>query len=293
VKTKRIIISFILVCLILSGCRNKQTAETSEVSRKKPVVQVDDVAFYQLFCNGFESLPLQSKRYAYHLYKAFIASRDISSVQSAPEVMIDELEKAAGYAPSKASSSLTELVKYLRTGDEDSYETYLKYWFQTEPGSVEFVFDLKRAEDDSLIQQDVFEAMVLIEDHHPDKLINTLMDSSSWFKANLPDDDAYKPDEMIKPFVKAYNVLYSTDYNLPLYRHFRKANRQKDFILTNVIETYNREAVARLSSINIVPRRAFIMPELELVRNRMAGVKDVVVRYTIDFEMRDSTESLP
>ncbi len=292
-KTKGTVISFILVCLILTGCGSKQTVETSRISRKKPIVHVDGVSFYQLLCDGFESLPLQSKRYAYHLYKACIASRNLSSDQSAPEMMIDELEKAAGYAPSKASSSLTLLVKHLRTGDADSYETYLWSWFQIEPGPVEFIFDLQRAEDDSLVQQDVFEAMVLIEDPQPDKFIDTLVDSTSWFKANLPVDGAYKSDELVKPFVKFYHVLYATDYNLPLYKHFRRADRQKGFILTNVIETYDREVVVKLASINTVPRRAFIMPELELIRNRMAGVIDVVVKYSHDLEMRDSTESLP
>jgi len=117
VKVKSLFTISLLICTIFTGCGGRQTEPIRLVPRNKPVVQVNNTAYYQLFCDGFESLPLQSKQYAYHLYKACVASLDISSDQSAQEVMIDELEKAAGYAPTKALSSLTKLVKYLLTGD--------------------------------------------------------------------------------------------------------------------------------------------------------------------------------
>jgi dipeptidyl-peptidase-3 len=44
------------------------------------------------------------------------------------------------------------------------------------------------------------------------------------------------------------------------------------------------EAAARIDRLDIPRQRAYIMPELDLVANRMGGVKDVQIRHPMDFE---------
>jgi len=278
-KIKSTLTLTLTIFVILTSCSRQQREQTDRNPRVRVPGKTADLARRQLFCDGFEALPLQSKRYAYHLYRACKAGGAAVKDQPSTEAMIDELEQAISFAPTEASSYLMKLVKYLQTDDKGFYNAYRRLWFEAESRPVEFIFTLTGAEDDSVDGKPAFEAMILIEDPHPDELIDTLVNDTSWSLDAQLIDDNHDPGKTILSLFKAYQLLYATDSRLPMFRYLWKANRVKGFILTNVIETYTREAGARLASININLRWSFIMPELKLLRNRMGGVKDVVVSY--------------
>lgn len=68
--------------LVLGGCGGIQPQ--GEIPPGEPVEVAGDVAIYQLTAESFNALPLQMKRYAWHLYRAGIAGRDVTYDQLAP-----------------------------------------------------------------------------------------------------------------------------------------------------------------------------------------------------------------
>lgn len=75
----------LFISIILIGCQAEKSEPPLEIPSGEAVMRVGDIGFYQLFCDNFERLPLQTKRYAYHLYRACASGRDIVFDQQAPE----------------------------------------------------------------------------------------------------------------------------------------------------------------------------------------------------------------
>ena len=120
IKIKIFILLSLPVILFQSGCvSNIQEADFDIPPRGQQIQKIDDLAYYQLFCDGFSLLDLQSKMYAYHLYRACVISRDIVYDQLAPEGL-----------------AIRELVNLLASNDKildpvfrQSFETYAhKFW---------------------------------------------------------------------------------------------------------------------------------------------------------------------
>ncbi len=75
----------VLLLFILTLSCGEQSPPASPIPpRGVPVERVGDLAIYQLFCDRFEGLPLETKRYLYHLCRACLAGRDVAYDQLAP-----------------------------------------------------------------------------------------------------------------------------------------------------------------------------------------------------------------
>ena len=68
--TTCLLASLLLVILAAAG-------RGGEPQRTYLLERVDEAAVVQIYCDGFESLPLVQKRLIYHLYPAALAGRDI------------------------------------------------------------------------------------------------------------------------------------------------------------------------------------------------------------------------
>ncbi|MBM3327585.1 MAG: hypothetical protein FJY65_11545 [Calditrichaeota bacterium] len=82
-KSKSAKFKFIIIIIIVS-CSPKSMNNPIQPSRGEPALRQGNLAVYQLFCDSFDSLPLELKRYAYHLYRASVAGRAILFDQHAP-----------------------------------------------------------------------------------------------------------------------------------------------------------------------------------------------------------------
>lgn len=202
------------------------------------------------------------------------------------ERMIGELEKAVSYAPSSAASALIELVKYFRTGDHSFYEKHLELWTNLNDSPVDFVFGFLDTDLDPLKERGIFTGMVMIEDRAVEGTIQSI------------DDPDIKTSQILCA-VGSSGPICPVGYRLPDYDNFSE-RFPKRFLFTNVIETYTPEQTSALLqefhaavqspqespyilSPHQISRHAFIMPELEPVRNPMAGIKDIVIMYRGDF----------
>ena len=66
------------VLIILSGCGKKPANAIKEPLPETRIETLDDLEIHQLYCPSYEKLPLRLKQYAYHLYRACVAGRDIA-----------------------------------------------------------------------------------------------------------------------------------------------------------------------------------------------------------------------
>jgi len=78
----------LLAILILASsvvnCRKQPEPAASHPGRGEPAEQVGNLWLYQLYSDHFDALPQPLKQYAYHIYRAGLAGRDITYDQLAP-----------------------------------------------------------------------------------------------------------------------------------------------------------------------------------------------------------------
>ncbi len=83
-------ITLIVFILLLIGCGRKPESSTLESPSETKVESLDGLEIHQLRCPCFDVLPRQSKLYAYHLYQACVAGREIAidqRIQHGPELL--------------------------------------------------------------------------------------------------------------------------------------------------------------------------------------------------------------
>ncbi len=121
------------------NCKMEVMENTTIPPRGEPVLRCGNLAVYQLFCESFEQLPLELKRYAYHLYRASVEGRAILFDQHSPRSLeIDALLRLLFEQENLPSDFKTKLESYaIRfwafNGNYD-YETSRKF-------TPEFSFD--------------------------------------------------------------------------------------------------------------------------------------------------------
>ncbi|MBL7073749.1 peptidase M49 [candidate division KSB1 bacterium] len=120
-KFFRINIFILFIFLLFFGCARR------EKPRQYLLERLGDVAFAQLYADGFEELSLNDKILAYHLYQAALAGRDIAYDQNhrhALEIrdMMEEIVTHSGGIDSTLMDKITAYLKlfWVHTGNYDS-----------------------------------------------------------------------------------------------------------------------------------------------------------------------------
>jgi len=292
-KRKSIII-YVSICLLCISCNNRKDEAQPGFQNGGELLQQGNNGYYQLFCDNFHRLNYLNKLYAWHLYSVCVSGQDIIYDQIPPTVedsligscnapsestiqairlVITELEKTVGYAPASSASSLIEFIRCLDDVCQGFPVEPSKTHTGTSDSSVDFIFGFERLASDSVISKFAFTGMVLIEDLAADSLISAHID--------------------LNP--KTCQVLYKTgkDKHCPIGRKILARGEvnatvsERFYVFSNVLETYDQSQ--RLSLLEdffsgqtvqkASPEHVYNMPELELIQNRMAGVKDVVIIY--------------
>lgn len=104
-----LLVLFAISCLL-------QPARSSEPERKHLLERVDDVAVVQIYCDGFDQLPLQEKKLIYHLYEAALAGRDIFIHQKYRHSLMlrDLLEEIVTNPDGIDGDTLAEIRRYTK-----------------------------------------------------------------------------------------------------------------------------------------------------------------------------------
>ncbi len=92
------------------------TLVAAEPERKYLLERVDDVAVVQVYCDGFDELPLQEKTLIYHLYQAAVAGRDIflhQKYRHSP-MLRDLLEEIITHSDGIEADTLAEIRRYTK-----------------------------------------------------------------------------------------------------------------------------------------------------------------------------------
>ncbi|MCF7810991.1 hypothetical protein K9N50_08375 [bacterium] len=285
-KSKLIIYIFLsILCISCEG--RKEDTQAVILKGFDPYKQGKD-GKYQLWCRNFPHLDYLKKMYAWHLYNACFSGQDIvinqaqldsedtlikiykrppeSTINSIGEV-ITELEGAAGFAPASSASSIIDFIRCLNDVCEGFPIDPLKVYTGSDDAPVNFIFRLERLVPDTGITKFTFNGMVLIKDEAGDSLL------AAYEGVNA----------------RSYQLLYSTkgDVHIPIGVKIKCDNNDKYYICSNVLETYSTaERHSLLENFlkggdieNHSPKHFFIIPELHQIRNRMAGVKDVIIVY--------------
>ncbi len=92
------------------------SARPAEPERKFLLERVDDVAVVQIYCDGFERLPLEEKKLIYHLYQAALAGRDIFIHQKYRHSLLlrDLLEEIVTNSDEIDGDTLAEILRYTK-----------------------------------------------------------------------------------------------------------------------------------------------------------------------------------
>jgi dipeptidyl-peptidase-3 len=91
-------------------------AWAAEPERKYLLERVDDVDVVQIYCDGFDQLPLDEKTLIYHLYEAAVAGRDIflhQKYRHSP-VLRDLLEEIVTHSEGIDAATLAEVRRYTK-----------------------------------------------------------------------------------------------------------------------------------------------------------------------------------
>jgi len=288
------VIIFILICLLCISCNNLKDETKPEIPKDVNLLQQDNIEHYQLFCSNFQRLDYLNKLYAWHLYQVCISGQNIIFNQISPTVedslirsykapldstiqligkVITELEKAVGYAPVSSASSLIEFIRYLDDICQGIPVESMEIITGSNDSPVDFILGFEQFTSDSGISKLAFNGLVLIEDPIADSLISAYTN--------------------LNP--KTCQVLYTTnkDRSCPIGRKIlaegevNTTARERFYVFSNVLQTYDQiqrlslleDFFSRQAGQKVYPEHVCIMPELELIQNRMAGVKDVLIIY--------------
>lgn len=284
------IIIFISICLLCVSCDRLKDKPKSGTKKGVEQLQQNKDGHYQLFCNNFPHLNYINKLFAWHLYTACISGQNFIYDQIPPNVedslsssfnppsdstiqairqVIAELEKAVGFAPVTSASSIIDFIRCLDDICQGFHVNSSKTYTGSSDNPVNFIFGFEQLASDSGISRFAFNGMVLIKDDAADSLI------AEYEGLNA----------------ETYQLLYTTsgDGHIPVGTKINNYDDKKITycVFSNVLETYDQAQRQSLlegffkgdDTAKQTPEHTYTMPELKQIKNRMAGVRDVVIVY--------------
>lgn len=108
--------SLVVLLALLVVALTVRSARAAEPERKYLLERVDDAAVVQIYCDGFDQLPLREKKLVYHLYEAALAGRDIfihQKYRHSP-LLRDLLEEIVTHPDGIDGDTLAEIRRYTK-----------------------------------------------------------------------------------------------------------------------------------------------------------------------------------
>ncbi|MBR3372599.1 MAG: dihydrofolate reductase, partial [Bacteroidaceae bacterium] len=171
---------------------------------------------------------------------------------SAIKKIIYWLDKAATVADTpQQKAAINELVKYYKTGDLRTFDSYSILWLKDTESLVDFTNGFIESYGDPLGLKASWEAITNFKDLEATKRAEKLSTNAQWFEDHLPVDPRFKKDECkgisAKVIVAAMlgGDLYPSTaigINLPNSNWIRKQHGSKSVTIGNLTDAYNKAA---------------------------------------------------
>ena len=171
---------------------------------------------------------------------------------SAIKKIIYWLDKAATVADTpQQKAAINELIKYYKTGDLRTFDSYSILWLKDTESLVDFTNGFIESYGDPLGLKASWEAITNFKDLEATKRAEKLSTNAQWFEDHSPVDPRFKKDECkgisAKVIVAAMlgGDLYPSTaigINLPNSNWIRKQHGSKSVTIGNLTDAYNKAA---------------------------------------------------
>ena len=167
--------------------------------------------------------------------------------------VVKHLEAAMALAPPAEQASLTHLVKYLRTGDNEEFRQHDIAWLK-QVSTVDYILGFIETYTDVRGRKGGFEGFVAIPDPERDPPLQALAKSAQYFEQKMPWEAKWKRDSFQTPASAAVTVLAASGdagpftfsgVNLPNSQELREKYGSKNFVVLSVMDTRDELTLAR------------------------------------------------
>ena len=162
------------------------------------------------------------------------------------------LKKAATVADTpQQKAAIKELIKFYKTGDLRTFDSYSILWLKDTEGLVDFTNGFIESYGDPLGLKASWEGLANYKDLEATKRTEKLSANAQWFEDNSPVDPRFKKDEckgisakVITAAILGGDLYPSTaiGINLPNSNWIRKQHGSKSVTIGNLTDAYNKAA---------------------------------------------------
>jgi dipeptidyl-peptidase-3 len=166
------------------------------------------------------------------------------------ERIVEELQKAAGFAENEAQRAVIEkLIAYYRTGDLRTFNEYAILWVKDTESETDFVNGFTETYGDPLGMKASWEATVNIIHREATQRTRIISEQAQWFEDHSPVDSRFRKKEVRGVSAKVVNVAMlggdcypatPIGINLPNADWIRREHGSKSVTIENITEAYDR-----------------------------------------------------
>ncbi len=163
--------------------------------------------------------------------------------------IIDNLDKAKKYAESPQQAAvIEELIKFYRTGDLKTFDSYSILWTEDTDSQVDFINGFIESYGDPLGMTGAWESIVNFRDEKASARTKALATNAQWFEDNSPVDPRFRKPHVKGVSAKVINaaILAGDAYpatpigiNLPNANWIRAAHGSKSVTIENITRAYD------------------------------------------------------
>lgn len=159
--------------------------------------------------------------------------------------VVKHLEAAIALAPPAEQASLSHLVKYLRTGDNEEYRQHDIAWLK-QVSTVDYILGFVETYTDVRGRKGGWEGFVAIPDPERDPPLQALAKSAQYFEQKMPWEAKWKRDSFQTPASAAVVVMAAagdagpftfSGVNLPNAQDLREKYGSKNFVVLSTMDT--------------------------------------------------------
>jgi len=168
------------------------------------------------------------------------------------EKIVYWLDKASSVAENNAQRAyINELIKYYKTGDLKTFDTYSILWAQETSSDVDFINGFIESYGDPLGMTGSWEAMVNFRNQDASRRTRLISENAQYFESNSPVDERFKKKNVkgVSAKVITAAILAGDSYpstpigiNLPNSNWIRAMHGSKSVTLENITDAYDEVA---------------------------------------------------
>ncbi len=168
------------------------------------------------------------------------------------ERIVGWLEKAEAVAENDAQQAvISELIKYYRTGDLKTFDTYSILWVKDLDSRIDFINGFTESYGDPLGMKASWESLVNFKDMEATQRTELISENAQWFEDHSPVDAQFKKEEVkgvsakvITAAILAGDLYPATaiGINLPNADWIRSQHGSKSVTIGNITDAYNKAA---------------------------------------------------